>query len=1770
LKKPIHLLIVLSFLCLESAAISLKDLCQENASRTPGSEGHRRIQRLLRERFEEAGIEILEHPFSVLSPTGTASLRFSAPKEGMKTIPLYPFWPNGVRPCAFPLEQLPLVYGGAADTNALEGLPVAGSVLVLEFDCGLEWLRLLELGPKALIFVEPKEAVRWEAEQKFLSTHLAVPRFWLRAEDWQEGLCQALQGRNVVEVKLESNASWIDAPCINLIGFLEGTNPTLSSEALLLMANMDSSSVVPGIAPGAEQILGLQSLLAVLEDMTERPPERTVLFVALDGSCISLAGARQLGHALSSSVAERLKHLLRQMEEEIHSLYQIERLQQGLGKEELDTIQSQLVRLRTRGLSRVDKLERRFLKLAELRRQGRAREREERALDRISASLTEEASLSTQSVAGLVKDLAKIKVSFVPVLEEALGNRLKVVGPQEGQTDYDCHRLRQNLKDVNRPTELLLRRLIQELKTDIDLRKRISAFSSIQCIELAPTSKGQSLGLFPKGAFYDYYEEMELIRALEPLSDRLAAHAEQIALENALERMWKETTDLEITQAVEEELERLSDKVKGLDALSPLWDNMKARNASKVSAALDKAVKTAGEEILGLDSLTRLSRMEVEEMKVSGKPATEVVSDSRTTGSEIAWLMEKELRLLEERLREVRDLSQDLQSLLALRSTALDAMDEGTLHALADVQSICRPSGLPAFLDIPGHPYHWSSLLGTRTCFNAEALHVFGIPAGALATTNDARLSMDTPHDTWDRLNLAQAQKHEWLIRMLADRLSRDTEAYVSSSLPNYACSMRGKVTYFDISKSFMPTEPIPGAVAVAPSPFNTLCGIRTGFLSRSGADGIFRMRGLGFERKATVRPGLFSRQRFDAFLLDPETARILYAPDLGSRGALQYPNETRIDAGAKDLQVVVFPCHEMELYGLVDPRAFLTLNRIDVYGGETNAPPQSYGYTPPVFGPGSTDPKLWTSKVEPVALVYGPEGTRLKMTLGGGVLGSKSALICADANDPYGKGYAPKQLRRLLWSTLRVPWDMWHLDEDRTAKLESYGIVNDRLDILHEEASTVLMRAGEAREEKRHGEALALARRGWGLESKAYPDVMGTSNDVVKGVIFFLAMLFPFAVFSERLLFAAASITKRILYTCGLFLGVFILIRYVHPAFSITLTPLVLLLAFIMLALTIIVSFIVVGKFNDQLRMARSKEAGYRADFERLSATSTAFSLGISNMRRRSGRTLLTCVSLVLLTFTVLSFTSVKTYLRPTRLVLKDVAPTYKGFLFRDKEYGPLEAPAVWAIRSEFQGKAAIYQRSWTYSKMIGYQSHLLFASAEGESYWMTALLGVEPQEWLGTDLRNILEKGRLLRPKSTREVCLSSRACQMLDVDVGDTVFLSSVPLEVVGIVKPGSLSSMTDLDGEPVTPVDYLLTQQRQRAAGPTAELEMERFEHLNEDAFAIVHHQLAMSLGGTVRSVSVRFEQPHQVAEALDSFLPSYGRELFVSQGEDVQFISSAGLTSMSGLNNLVIPMLVAGLIVFNTMMGAVYERTREIGTYSALGLAPLHVASLFVAESCVYANLGGIAGYLLGQAAAKLIASTQVLPGLTLNYSSLSAVVSIALVMGVVVASTLYPSRQAAKLSVPDIQRRWRLPHPEGDLLKMELPFAVRQAEAWGLAHFLIEYLENHAEESHSEFHAGDISHRSADKGDLPIDVWCLVAMAPYDLGVSQWVNVRLQEAQDLETCLVTMTIERAAGDVPAWQRVNRRFLNYLRKQFLIWSTLDPERKASLMEEDHHA
>jgi hypothetical protein len=424
------------------------------------------------------------------------------------------------------------------------------------------------------------------------------------------------------------------------------------------------------------------------------------------------------------------------------------------------------------------------------------------------------------------------------------------------------------------------------------------------------------------------------------------------------------------------------------------------------------------------------------------------------------------------------------------------------------------------------------------------------------------------------------------------------------------------------------------------------------------------------------------------------------------------------------------------------------------------------------------------------------------------------------------------------------------------------------------------------------------------------------------------------------------------------------------------------------------------------------------------------------------------------------------------------------------------------------------------------------------------------------------------------------------LLNVTTADVgvkhVRLFGKQLKVIGLIDAEKMGNHPDLDGEILSPADFKLTdaevvaqmsqqESREKQGLEQPEVEVMPFEHLDPNDIAIIPYQMLREVGSPLQSVAIRFHEGVDVEEQVKDYLSRLSVVLFagIPTGDGkirAAVYSSLGSTSLRGMANLFVPILVAALIVLNTMMGSVYERFREIGIYSAVGLAPVHISFLFIAEACVYAVLGTVAGYLLGQGVAKLLLWQGWLQGFTLNYSALSTVISSALVMLVVLLSSLYPARQASLMAVPDVTRRWKLPPPDGDHWHFEFPFTVGGNDVFGLSVFLVDYFESHMGESMGTFYTdgaqfGSVETEKGEGYTIDTRIW----LAPYDLGVSQQVHFEAAPTGEHNIFTMALTIDRLSGDAASWRRVNQGFMNTLRKQFLIWRTVGAPDRAKYTE-----
>src|SRR5207247_4752136 len=136
------------------------------------------------------------------------------------------------------------------------------------------------------------------------------------------------------------------------------------------------------------------------------------------------------------------------------------------------------------------------------------------------------------------------------------------------------------------------------------------------------------------------------------------------------------------------------------------------------------------------------------------------------------------------------------------------------------------------------------------------------------------------------------------------------------------------------------------------------------------------------------------------------------------------------------------------------------------------------------------------------------------------------------------------------------------------------------------------------------------------------------------------------------------------------------------------------------------------------------------------------AFSLGISNMRRRKARTVLTCVTLVLLTFIVLSFTSVVSGMR-FNIVPSPGTPRYNGIMLRTAMWETLEESSYRLLNDEFGGAHPVAPRAWFFGTQMGEQTFLSVTRGD-KKFDARAVLGLSPAEDSVTHVDQALIVGR------------------------------------------------------------------------------------------------------------------------------------------------------------------------------------------------------------------------------------------------------------------------------------------------------------------------------------------------------------------------------------------------------------------------------------------
>ena len=1742
----------------------------------PGHAGNLAVQALVAERFGRSGLTngVVRFNAPAFRP-GKTSIEI----DGGPAIPIHPMHPTLVRPGNFTEREFParLVYAGRGrfeDLQALDGMPLDGAILLMDFASGDNWMDFLRFGIRGVIFIGADSYEYGDASGKIYNTEARFPRFFI---DKEPGLklkeqCRAEDEMTITVKAAPSTHVMTELLCPWVL--IPGADPELrAKEVALITAPMDGNCVVPALTGGARNGANLQLLLQLFEDFRKNPPARSVMLAAVNAHTQAFLGERMLGWHLAakSSAVAQWRGIIADGGIRVPSLYLDNYAKLKLEPVDVDgdllysllQVMRQLDEIQYKQREDEHKQRKRSLakEIAVLKADGKDTQALEDALkEEIDPVL--DLSVFTEADYRAAIDRAGAE------LEREGKGILKMLETEGSSSESDR-------ADVQRLTDLKgmpfeeLEALVNRVKSVFDDEKLFETWR----VRLDASTgkrlaiKGPLQTTIKRELNITKMDNLDLSRRKKAAAKDARATAELDKQQQELEQRRRDLTRLLV----------LFNKVDiGVGRNRTYYHQIATNNTQRVmlKSYIDGHIRgckdgiRSSEELLKADMANDSVREALQVRKVAVALTLDLDWDAERVG--LFWfnpIVKKPHWAL------------GFGRVAAAVARRLDEAAGGKPGPYLD-----------ALTNVGGYPqrHYFPDVAGAAAVFHSAGR----TPAFCLRNAFAGPGVAFTPNDRPDHLNGERVH-----------RLQSWARAYIRALLDEREITSAENIKPIDIWPSrdmwsirLHTSRMDEYAASISPSVAVTNCILalyncqprdwNIGLLSLVDGDVVNCLAGLTGKGNSVTFRGL-NLDKFSgaAYQLDERLCEAVFAIDVGravesgSSGSSVFPWNSKT--------MPMFPCREFPIYDRVDPSLIgatspgavgeekigtspILVQTFWAKDGETKSDPVKYGTLgvrslakldaapPPTRGPASI--LIWRKKegVEQVPLIV--------------IAGKARCAVNATDEDPDGEGYAtPEDLGPDYFAAMLR--DMNTLNKGRMGRMR--GVANRLVTDLLERGQAGVTKADRSKAENRHIPYIQSVAEGLGAQVKAYTQVRGMNADMLKAIMVYMALMLPFCYFLQKLLFNFVRLEHELLGFISLFLGTYVVFRLIHPAFAIAMNPEAIFIAFVLGATGCFITWVLHNRFRTEMQILFRSGSGPGEEVGYSAVGQTAMLIGVNNMKRRRIRTALTTATIVLVVFTMLAFSSVSKNMKPTLINQAPKSP-YTGLFYHWPLGQPMDEDTADVFRTLFADRADVVVR----------RIMLAPANAEtgGVDPWrvergdsdhtadVAAAIGLTmlDRDFLGP--MPILE-GRYFSAADANEVMLPASAAAALQIKPADMesvqVRFRGRDLTVVGMVDDGRLRLMRDLD-----PALSLVPAKQGSKVG-TSTL-------VDTSSLLLLPDQTARALGAGPFSISVRLRDTQEGAASslwaeahrlltTTSARFHIGSKAPFSTGEGAARPAAAGIyyigtsyrTSIGGLSRLIVPLLITGLIVFNTMLGTVHERKSEIAVYNAIGLNPWHIFMFFLAEALVYSVIGSIGGYLIGQVLAITIKSLDLVAGVNVNFSSLIVAYTIMFTIALVLLSTIYPGIVATRTAVPSGKRKWSMPDHDGQVMQLTLPFIYQEGLPAGVMYYLFEHYSSFTEQSLGDqiVTAGDRKQTVDETGRAVYTMAFSVALAPFDLGVTQEVTFEARYDESVQSYHLQMRTVRISGQDTNWVFTNVPFLERLRKLLLRWRNMDPSEHA---------
>ncbi|MEM0171620.1 MAG: FtsX-like permease family protein [Thermoproteota archaeon] len=797
------------------------------------------------------------------------------------------------------------------------------------------------------------------------------------------------------------------------------------------------------------------------------------------------------------------------------------------------------------------------------------------------------------------------------------------------------------------------------------------------------------------------------------------------------------------------------------------------------------------------------------------------------------------------------------------------------------------------------------------------------------------------------------------------------------------------------------------------------------------------------------------------------------------------------------------------------------------------------------------------------IAFVQPNVPSELVLSIGTGL----PSVILNNASEKYpqGYGYYLSQGEQIILSPINALKNLYTITESRYIALKNKFAIMPTTEYYWKISSETMNSLSSYLKENQYSSAYGYSLLSWAFTINWYNSVMSLMGQVITSMVtfFIISLLFSFLI--ERLLFSFEGIKRLIAIIIILFLSNIALYIF-HPAYTLSTNWVLVLLTSTTLLIVSTLLVIALSEAYTSATLLREKSLGkHFLEISRMGLLTSSMSMAIENLKKRKFRTSLTTFSIAVIVFGTITLASVA--MVPTLLSQRmNTRSSYDGIEIRIYPWNVMNGFTYEMLASYLENECYVAPRGWLYPPPLPPSTT---ATAAGLSYiafspnlktQIYAILALSPQEPKVSNIDKLLIKGRWFSELDVFSVILPESVANSLSnelnqkVDVNSTIRLYGLNLKVVGIISD-TVINFTNPDGEAITPWD---------PQSPTANP-----SHIAPKNLLIIpislYKEIVYPL--TFSNIAIRPINTSYYGVLYNNlpFALSYPIYFYRQNLNYSQAVLSRQWVSVEGMQFLLIPTIIASATILDIMLAAVHERRREISIFNAVGMAPDHITASFFTEALTYAIPSIFLGYIGGIVSTYLLIHLGLFPKeLYPNFSSVSILFVLSLVLLVILISALYPSRLAGRLAIPSLAMKWTQIEkgPKGSAWSVSIPLILNtKNEVFGFMEFLEEYMAS-VKERESVFYAEEINiSESKNEKTEVISFNSLCRFAPYDLGIKSDLIIEAKTLEDDPTKYqVSLALNRREGYVQAWRTSATIVVDELRKQLIVWRSLSPQER----------